>query len=171
MTIAPRDLQNAEIKAALEEIAAKHDGVLNPRDVVEAAREEDHPLHSRFEWDDSSAAEKFRLAQAEGLIRRVRLHLIRPPAADGRVSITTTRAFQSRPSQRTKDGGYEPIGKIMADPEKRKELVDTVARELLAIRRRYGQLVELAEIWFAVDTALADYEDKGSAGEELRPSA
>jgi len=35
-------------------------GILEPQDVVDAARPDDHPLHGAFEWDDGIAAEAHR---------------------------------------------------------------------------------------------------------------
>ena len=166
------DVKAAELKAELLKIAEQHDGALNPRHVVEAARDPDHPLHSRFEWDDSAAADKYRLAQAEGLIRKVKLHIVRQVAGGGTVQLTLARAWASRPSQRHGEGGYEQITDIMADPEKRSELVKAVARELMTIRRKYAQLVELAEVWYAVDTTLGDLDPAAPAQtDEQRPSA
>ena len=37
---------------------------LTAREIVEEARKKNSPLHDFFEWDDSIAAEKYRLAQA-----------------------------------------------------------------------------------------------------------
>ena len=39
-------------------------GLLDPRRVVDYARDPDTALHSKFEWDDSLAAEQRRLRQA-----------------------------------------------------------------------------------------------------------
>jgi|SRR5215472_2243064 len=47
------------------------EGRLVPSTVVDAARAPDSPLHPLFEWDDSAAAEKYRLDQARTIIRRV----------------------------------------------------------------------------------------------------
>jgi len=49
----------------------ERDGRLLPADVVNAARPTNSPLHPHFDWDDSSAAEKYRLDQARTLIRSV----------------------------------------------------------------------------------------------------
>jgi len=65
----------ASIKEELEAIAAG--GVLYPADVVEAARNPNSAMHSQFEWDDSEAAEAYRLQQARALIRRVKVNVIR----------------------------------------------------------------------------------------------
>ena len=62
----------AEIQA-LQALADRHDGRITPDIVLAAARSPDSPLHARFEWDDSVAAERHRLAQARSLIRSVRI--------------------------------------------------------------------------------------------------
>ena len=48
-------------------------GILTPDAVLHDARNIDSPLHSYFDWDDKTAAHKFRLDQARKLIRSVRL--------------------------------------------------------------------------------------------------
>lgn len=46
-------------------------GNLDPKAVVEAARDPNHPLHEDFEWDNDHAAEQHRLQQARNLIRAI----------------------------------------------------------------------------------------------------
>lgn len=46
-----------------------HAKVLTPEMLLDAARDEDHPLHASFEWDDGVAANKWRLEQAGRMIR------------------------------------------------------------------------------------------------------
>lgn len=46
-------------------------GMVTPDAVLEEATDPTHPWHSRFEWDDSIAAHKFRLVQARTLIRSI----------------------------------------------------------------------------------------------------
>lgn len=55
-------------------------GKVAPAQIVEAARDENSPLHGVFEWDDTIAAEEHRLLQARQLIRTivVRPHAFRP---------------------------------------------------------------------------------------------
>jgi hypothetical protein len=54
---------------------------------------------------------------------------------------------------RRESGGYEAIDAILADHEKRAELLDQVLRELSAYRKRYAELSELETVWLAVDEA------------------
>ena len=62
----------AEIAAQeLLRIEKEKGGKVLPEDVVEASRDENAPLHSLFEWDDTVAAEKYRQTQARYIIRNV----------------------------------------------------------------------------------------------------
>jgi len=63
---------NKEVIAAVRALEARN-GRLDTADVVDAARNPDSPLHGYFEWDDSAAAEAYRLSQAETLIRRFKI--------------------------------------------------------------------------------------------------
>jgi hypothetical protein len=51
----------------IEKIIKKY-GSCKPEDVVEVARDENNPLHNVFDWDDTSAANKYRLHIARILI-------------------------------------------------------------------------------------------------------
>lgn len=44
-------------------------GEVSPQRVVDEARNEEHPLHGDFEWDDTTAAHEYRLKQARTIIR------------------------------------------------------------------------------------------------------
>jgi len=65
---------NADVAGLeLERIRAQHGGQLSPPDVVHESRPAHAPLHPVFEWDDSTAAEQWRLTQARNIIRSVRV--------------------------------------------------------------------------------------------------
>jgi len=145
------DVQNEILRSALLAIAARHHGHCSPHDIVDAAADPRSPLHREFEWDDSEAAQMYRLAQAGALVRRVKLTIVREDPVTRKVKIKTTRALHSRPSQRNRAGGYETVGDILSDPPKRAELLETLLRELAAYRKRYADFSELAEVWFAID--------------------
>jgi hypothetical protein len=168
-TITDTDMRAAAIRAALAELAETNDGFLNPQHVVEAARAEDSILHDEFEWDDDKAAEQYRLAQAGALIRRVKFTVVKVDQKTKQLSMKTTRAYQSRKSTRNDKGGYESVQTIMADPEKRDELIAQVLRELNAYRKRYADILALSAVWAAIDDAIAEVGDapsrQGKAGQ------
>jgi hypothetical protein len=49
------------IKEELEEVRHNNNGILIPEKVVEYAEDTNSALHNRFDWDDSSAAYKYRI--------------------------------------------------------------------------------------------------------------
>lgn len=141
-------ISDPKLQVELEQIAAQHGGLLPAGAVVQWARE--HPrskLHGRFEWDDSAAAEQFRLWQARSLIAKVTIE----PRPDVHV-----RAWVSLPSDRVGgDAAYRPTVRVMSDAGLRAELIKTVVDELARVRRKHADLVELASIWQAIDGASA----------------
>lgn len=163
---ASSDVQESAVIRELQTIALEHDGFLNPDDVVSRARDPKSPLHDQFTWDDAAAAEDWRRAQACALIRRVKLHIVREvapakaitlsveksePEPQPAVIVQPVRRYQSRPSARRAEGGYESTLDIMQDPDKRAEMVAAALSELRAVQRRYSVLNELATVWEALD--------------------
>jgi len=151
------DLKAEAIRAELLAIAASHDGALNPHDIVQRASDPDSALHDEFEWNDDDAAEAYRLAQAGALVRRIKLTIVRPDGETKLMKVSTVRAYQSRPSMRHAEGGYETVGAIISDPDKRAEMVRQVVLEMSAYRKRYSELVELENVWVAISEAVDIY--------------
>lgn len=159
------DLRNESIRAALAAIAASNGGYLDPQHVVYAARDPSSILHNEFEWDDEEAGENYRIAQASALIRRVKFTIVRQNAESKQITLSTTRSYQSRVSARYgEQKGYEPVQAIMADPQKRNELINQVLKELNAYRRRYSDLVALNDIWASIDDAMLMHETPATQG-------
>jgi len=148
------DIRAESIRASLAAIAEANGGYLNPAHVVEAARDSSHVLHAEFDWNDEYAAEKYRIAQAGALIRRVKFTVVRPPEDKKEIRIETVRIYQSRKSARGSNGGYESVVEIMSDAEKRDELLNQVLFELNSYRKRYAELAALSEVWAAIDEAI-----------------
>jgi hypothetical protein len=92
------------IQAALEQIRKRHKGRITRKMVVDAARRKDSPLHRYFEWNDTKAAEKYRLDQAQELITRYVVVVV----VDKAVKVTVP-LYVSDPRAMTKDGGYVAI--------------------------------------------------------------
>ena len=80
--------------AAINAMAKANGGRITADQLVEAAADENSPLHGYFEWDDSVAAHQYRIVQARLLIGSVRYEVtsnetklnckgyVRDPAAD-----------------------------------------------------------------------------------------
>lgn len=132
------------IQEELEEIAQANNGLLFPVSVVKYAKDEDTTLHSRFDWDDTSAAHAYRLEQARRIIR---MHVTIIPEAE-----KETRMFVSLMSDRIDGGGYRYTLDVMSDLERRKELLGEAHRNFKTWQKRYTELKELSPVFEAMDT-------------------
>ncbi len=125
----------------LDQLTAIRDerGSLTPALVVDAARDPEHPLHSRFEWDDGVAAEKWRLEQASQLLRVVKL----PPDPARPSDLRAFVAVKGKDSHRAE---YVPTETAMADEFARRLVLADMEREWKALRRRYQHMAEFAQL-------------------------
>lgn len=114
-------------------------GKLTPQAIVDVARNVEHPLHSRFEWDNQAAGEAYRRVQAAEIIRSVKVIYTETPEGEER----TIRAFSSLYPQ---DAEYAPTEEIMQDEFTSKLLLRELRREVAALQRKYGHLQQFAEI-------------------------
>lgn len=63
----------AAVLQELEALRKKEGGKLLPESIVERAKSTRSPLHKFFEWDDTEAAQKYRVFQARNLIREIQI--------------------------------------------------------------------------------------------------
>lgn len=133
----------SDLKSLLTGIWVNH-GRLDGELVVEEARPEDHPLHTYFEWDDNIAGPKFRVIQAEKLIRRVKIET-RPPSVDDGPHYV--RAFISnRQAGRVGQSGYSPIEEVAKDDVSYQMMLRAFRRQVDELNRRYGHLSEYPQV-------------------------
>lgn len=112
-------------------------GVLNPDVVVEEADPVDHPLHNRFEWNDSVCGVKYRREQAHRLIQSVGLPVVYAPGSN---KPTTVRAFQA---VHTEQGHvYKPTEEVVQDPFLQRLVLSQMEREWKAMLARYENFSE-----------------------------
>lgn len=133
---------------ALKEIARRDGGLLRPAAVVDAARDEKSPLHGAFEWDDTEAAQKYRLLQAQSLIRSFKVKIER----NGQTQ--TVPVFVGVSTDRTgdkADNPYRMLEQVVEKPDLMAVAVRDALDQLEALRKRYAHLQELADVWAAVD--------------------
>ncbi len=124
------------MSALITELQAIRDehGTLTPALIVDVARDETHPLHSRFEWDDSIAAEKWRHTQAGELLRVT----FRPMAGKPH----ELRAFSAIRGENTPTSDYIPTGEALADPFTAQLLLRQMKRDWQTFKRRYDHMAE-----------------------------
>lgn len=111
-----------------------------PKQILDFARNPDTELHKCFEWDDSIAAEHYRLQQA----RTVVCHLVVVPPTEN------TEPQKFRLLQKT-DEGYKPTKIIYQNKTEYEKLLERAMGELRAFKERYHKLTELEEILALID--------------------
>jgi hypothetical protein len=133
----------------IEFLRRQHDGELKPEFVVNDARNPNSPLHSFFEWDDTEAAEQYRLNQARRLIRTVVAIYTEIPNRE------PVRAFMhirpSAPANTETKGEREPsyytsTVEALTKPDLRFGVLRRAKAELDAWRQRYADLKELSAV-------------------------
>jgi hypothetical protein len=139
--------QHAVIEA-LAAIASQNEGMLKVDDVIEAARPASSPLHSKFTWDDTEAAHKWRQEQARALIR-VTVHML-----PSNISNEPVRVFVSlTPDRKDDGGGYRSLVSVMSRKDLREQLLADACADMERFQQKYAQLSELTEVCAAMKRA------------------
>lgn len=121
----------------LDLLRVKCKGELTPGDVVADAKSHNSPLHRFFEWNDSDAAQHYRLQQARGLIRSVVAVIV-----GGDEPAKRTQAFVHVPEPSAPH--YRSADHAMSSERTREMVLRQAFREFRAWQKRYEHLEELA---------------------------
>lgn len=132
-------IEAQEAGEELERIEDKRKA-LTPAVIVDESRAEHAVLHGCFEWDNETAAEKYREVQAGTILRN-----IVTVSMDGKTEHNPIRARVSI------QGDYKRIDTVLRVEEYRIELLDKAKSELQDLQRRYHDLDELAGVFAEVD--------------------
>lgn len=126
------------LRSQLQTLYEEH-GELSPTLVVETATPEDHPLHTYFEWDDQVAGARYRIVQAEDLIRSIKVTY-----TDRRGEKQSIRWWH--PVRSEAPSVYDPLDVISENEVSMTVLIRQADREWKQMKRRYGHLSEFWEI-------------------------
>lgn len=138
------------LQDTLQEIYREH-GRLTAHIVLDEARDPAHPLHGRFTWDDSVAAERYRLSQARDLIRTVKIVY---KAATARTAERSVRAYHSVPDGEGRS--FRPVAEVAESPFTLQLVLSEMERDWKLLKQRYGHLAEFAAL------VLRDVADKAA---------
>lgn len=130
----------------LEEIERKY-GTITKEYFLEESRSEESSTHNLFEWNDSIAAEKYRLTQAGTVIRMIAIKV-----DDKRLDEPkTVRAFVNIERDDVTAGRFVNILSGMNNEEQRRVILKNALADLLQIKRKYENLTELAGVFSAIE--------------------
>ncbi len=160
-----REKKTVIIEHELEKIEQKH-GVVTPVQMLEEARNPSHALHRFFEWDDTVAAEKYRLTQATHYIMATKYVVVlqaqqnAPPLAVAANAERTVQVRKLLPLSR--GGGQVERDRALADQGARAYTVETKLGRLRGWCREASDIEELAPLREAIEAALAKWSAKAA---------
>ncbi len=126
---------------------------LHPEEVVAWAKQNTKSaLHDCFEWDNTKAAEKYRLIQARGFIAMIHI----TPAETSQ----PMRALVSIMKDRTNGGGYRPLDEVMSDKLMANQIILEALREAKRWSFKYQHLVQLRDIHRVIEKTADKLEPK-----------
>ena len=131
-------------------------GDISERAIVDTARSDNSPLHRFFDWNDASAADRFRLHQAGMMLRSIR---VRFTENDRARSAPAYRIERAAPKSTFGRGHNVLHGDSAAAVSKAKAAFD----ELTGWRARYGPFVtvwaDFAQAFRGVANQIGEAED------------
>ena len=104
--------------------------------ILDKARDEATELHKCFEWDDTAAAEKYRLVQARNITANL---VIRRTEEEVKENKPEIRIFHKTEAS----SGYKPIQVIVKHEDEYENLLKRAYAELHAFKIKYQNLQEL----------------------------
>lgn len=129
-------------QAVADEIISIGDSAL-PKQIVDKARDSSTELHKCFEWDDSIAAEKYRIEQARDVVQC----LVIKKKDDAPAEEPEVRYFYKTDSS----SGYKPSEVIFRQEDEYQKLLNQAYNELRAFKVKYAMLTELEKILELID--------------------
>ena len=144
----------AQVAGEVMEMIEKRDGVLTKEAFLEESRPENSPTHKLFEWDDTVAAEKFRLEQSRIAIQDIVVTVIRkeePKKVHAFVNVTKGKHNKAE---------YSNIEVAMSDEIKRQAVLANAFGELRAFEQKYEAYDELAGVFAEAHKAERKYSAK-----------
>jgi len=141
-----------------DELVAR-DGKVDPAAFVDSCRPKGHALHDAFEWDDKVCGERWRREQAQGLITAVVIVDTDRPETAAFLHIPDVVMVEGNeealPSGSARAGGYLPRDVVMQTEEFRVYTLRRAVADLVALRRKYDGLKELASVFGEVDKVIS----------------
>lgn len=131
----------------MERLESEH-GQITANMLLDSARSSESRIHNYFEWNDSIAAEKFRLRQASYFI--CALAIAEQPSENLKVN-TPIRAYMNVGTR--SNGEFVNTKAAISDESMREIVLKNALEELKRAQSKYRGLSELSEVFVAIDHA------------------
>ena len=141
-----KDIFKADATKCYEEIQEIGEEV-KPEQVIERAKDKGSELHKCFDWNNSVAADKWRLHQARSVLNH--LIVIKHEVDDEKSEPVQFRVMMK--NDRSESSGYKQTIVMVKDEDEYKKLLEQAYSELRAFKQKYQCLSELSEILALID--------------------
>ena len=142
---------SADIVGAEMEKIEKKEGAITSRNLLDAGRSKDSPLHPLFEWDDGKAAELYRLKQASDIITHITIKVSENENTPYRGWVNI---IPSDDSKTTKAGRFINIRTAMENDEMRKIVLNNAVHEMEMFSVKYSKYKELSDVFIAMENVI-----------------
>lgn len=112
---------------------------LTAKNLLDANRDENAPLHNEFEWNDGIAAEKYRENQARHIIACL---CVRAETTTGEQSEPVRAFLKIEP-----ESEYQSLNVILQSADSHSAMLATALKELKAFQKKYKTLAELKPLF------------------------
>lgn len=140
---------SVKFKAKAEDVAKELENMgdgFTRRQVVDYASErKDSELYKCFEWDDTVAADRYRIQQAGSIISNLKITIIK----DDKPPEKTNISMFVMPER--KGGTYQKTELVVKNIERYELLLNKAISELQIFKNKYSTLSELEEVFKAID--------------------
>ena len=131
----------------IEEIIQQY-GAVTKENFLEASKPADSVTHNLFEWDDTKAAEKYRLHQSNMIINSLTVQV----NVENRATPITTRAFVNvQKEDGRQKAEFLRIDTAFSDMECKTIVLANAIQELREFRKKYETYSELSQVFEAID--------------------
>lgn len=126
------------------------DGEIKPFTIVDEAKPTDALLHPAFEWDDTSAAEKYRENQAKSIIRNIVVVQEKPASSPviTRAIVNVAPCEEEHPNE---SGHYVTVETAMRDSDMKSTLFQHALAELNMFKAKYREMSEFSKLFKEID--------------------
>jgi len=135
---------------------------LTAETLLKKASKKSSSLYAFFDWDDSSAGEKWRLAQARQFINEIKI-IVEDKELYAFESVNVSIKDAEVPNNKMSKFGvreYKPIVEIMDNEDYRNQLIHRALVEANYWKERHKELIELSPIFISIDTENKKWQNK-----------
>ena len=122
----------------IEKLAEQH-GEVTPKLLLEDSRPKKAVLHPLYEWDDTKAAEKYRLHQSKLIIGN--LVIVSVTSEDPQMPPVPVRAFVSV-NYRNEKASYRPTLIALSEEATKEKVIANAMSELRSFEQKYTGLID-----------------------------